>query len=245
MRLSRIFIDQEIQPGSEIGLPPDKAHYVKHVLRLKNLNEIIIFNGREPRDYLAEIFFQGKQVSARVNSAYEKNNDSAITINLIQAIGKSEHMDFIIQKATELGINRFQLFNAQRTQSPLKDKRLEKKLNHWKGIAISACEQCNRNTIPEIVFAINLNHIITITSSNNRLILDFHGKTFSALYPELDPQKNFDLLVGCEGGFTEDEINLAGEHGFTGFSCGPRTLRMETSAISVVTIVQHHFGDMR
>lgn len=244
MRLSRIFIDQEIQLGSEIGLPTDKAHYVKHVLRLKNLNEIVIFNGRQPQDYLAEIVIQGKQVNARINSAYEKHNDSAITINLIQAIGKSEHMDFIFQKATELGIDRFHLFNAQRTQSPLKDKRLEKKLNHWKGIVISACEQCNRNRIPEIDFAINLNHIINKKPSNNRLILDLHGKTFTDLYPGLDVQQDVDLLVGCEGGFTEEEIKLAHEHGFTGFSCGPRTLRMETAAISGVTLVQHHFGDM-
>lgn len=244
MRLSRIFIDIGFDLDSDIVLPADKGHYVKNVLRLKKTQNIVIFNGREMQDYLAEIVIEGKKVSARIISTIEKHNDSVIDICLIQAIGKSEHMDFILQKATELGVNRFQLFNAHRTQSPLRGKRLEKKLDHWRGITISACEQSNRNRIPTIDFTVDLNTIMPNTSCTNRFILDFQGKQFKTLIQKLDTQKSFALLVGCEGGFSKDEIGLASEHGFKSYACGPRTLRMETAAVSIVSIVQHHFGDM-
>lgn len=244
MRLSRIFVEHQFDIGSVIDLPADKGHYVKNVLRLKNSQNFVLFNGQETLDYLAEISFHGKKVSATIVSSLEKQNDSTLEITLVQAIGKSEHVDFIMQKATELGVNRFQLFNSSRTQSPLKGERLQKKLNHWKGISISACEQCNRNIIPEILFAQDLKACIENPSTDNRILLDFQGQPFSALSAELVARKNFSVLVGCEGGLTDAEIKLATESGFKSLVCGPRTLRMETAALAILSIVQHHFGDM-
>lgn len=244
MRLTRVFVDLELQIDSNLILPPDKGHYLKNVLRLKNAQEIALFNGKEARDYIAEIAIQGKQVSARISSSIDKLDDvKTADIVLIQAAGKPEHLDFVIQKGTELGVKRFIIFNAARTQSPLKGNRLQKKLAHWIGISISASEQCNRNSIPEIQFAANLASIIE-TESVNKLLLDFTGKSLIQLKPTLEARKSFHLLIGCEGGLTDEEITLAKKNGFKCCVTGPRTLRMETAAISIVSLVQHHFGDM-
>lgn len=243
MRLSRIYVDVEIALHTTIILPPDRGHYVKNVLRLKSSQQIMLFNGLDANDYIAEIEIRGKQVSARVVTTLIKQHDSPADIVLIQAIGKSEHTDFVIQKGTELGVSRFVLFNSTRTQSPVKGSRLQKKLAHWKGIAMSASEQCNRNRIPQIQFS---NEIET-TKQNapcNRIMLDFNGTPFTRLKTRLDPSSGFEILIGCEGGFTDAEIEWANRAGFLSCVVGPRTLRMETAAISITGLVQHHFGDM-
>jgi 16S rRNA (uracil1498-N3)-methyltransferase len=243
MRLSRIHVDAEIALHSTIILPPDRGHYVKNVLRLKNSQQIVLFNGLDDNDYTAEIQIQGKQVSAKALTSLAKQHDSPANIALMQAIGKPEHTDFVIQKGTELGVNRFVLFNSSRTQSPLKGNRLQKKLAHWEGIAISASEQCNRNRIPQIEFANDIEQIMQ-NRICNRILLDFNGVPFTQLKTRLNPASSFEILTGCEGGFTEAEIERVKQAGYLACTAGPRTLRMETAAISITSLVQHHFGDM-
>jgi len=244
MRLSRIYTDTELDICSSIDLPVATSHYINHVLRLKNSQEIILFNGRHAFDYSSTIEISKKKVSATPTSRKLNNVESPIKTTLFQAVGKSEHVDFIIQKATELGINEIHLFNSQRTQTHLKGNRLEKKLTHWQGVIISACEQCGRNNLPTLQFQPSLEHCLALTADSNKLLLDFNGKSISDLSSQLNPDLTFSMLIGPEGGFTETEIELANKTGFLPCILGPRTLRMETAALSIINIIQHRFGDL-
>lgn len=243
MRLSRIFVDLELSLDSTVVLPTDRGHYVKNVLRLKSTNKIVLFNGRNSADYIAEISINGKRVEAQIQTSVDKHSDAQTIIEVIQAAGKPEHMDFVVQKGTELGVSGFVFFNAQRTQTPFKGSRLIKKLAHWQAVAVSACEQCGRNQLPAIRFFNDLESSIQ-DPVGNRLIMDFNGQPLTDLKPQLDASKGFQLLTGCEGGLSDSEIILARNNNFLSCVSGPRTLRMETATISMVSIVQHYFGDM-
>lgn len=244
MRFSRIYINEELAIDSVIDLPAQAAHYVKNVLRLKNKQQLVLFNGLENMDYQALISIRGRRVSASVRSAQEKYLESPLRTTLIQSIGQAGHMDFLIQKSTELGINHILLFNSERSQRPVSGPRLKKKLAHWRAIAISACEQCGRNLLPTLEVAKDLQSTLTPTPSCNRILLDFNGFSFQTLKPKLDSKAPFHLLVGAEGGLTTREVKLAEDAGFKPCLIGPRVLRMETAALSILNIVQHQFGDM-
>ncbi len=244
MRLSRIYIDEPLSTGQSVSLPVDRAHYVKNVLRLQNGQQILLFNGTEALDHLAQIRIEGKNVSAQLQSSIPKSNDPSIDIRLIQALGRSEHNDFVIQKGTELGASHFIFFNAERTQSPLKSSRLDKKLSHWKSIAISASEQCKRNIIPQITFSRSLEDCLLKTSSGNGILLDLGGEKFSQIAGRLNPVNPLYIVIGPEGGFNHQEVQLLTDSELLACNIGPRVLRMESAAISAITLMQHYLGDM-
>ncbi len=244
MRLSRIYIEAPLTTGQSVTLPVDRAHYVKNVLRLNETHQIELFNGTEPVDYLAQIRLDGKHVAAQLLSSTQKYNDPAIDIRLIQALGRSEHNDLIVQKATELGISQIVFFNAERTQLPIKSSRLEKKISHWKSIAISACEQCNRNLLPQISFSRSLDECLVHIRSGNGILLGFAGEKFSQIAERLSPVTPLYVVIGPEGGLNPAEIHQLTESELLPCNIGPRVLRMESAAISAITLVQHYLGDM-
>jgi 16S rRNA (uracil1498-N3)-methyltransferase len=244
MRASRLFVDEELAPGQSLVLAEDRAHYVKNVLRCKSGYQLTLFNGRDGFDYPSILRIQGRQVEAEIISSKEKHTDAQQPITLLQAVGRSEHMDYLVQKSTELGVHTLYFFNSERSQFPIKKDRLKKKLRHWRAIAISACEQCNRNHIPTIRFFTNLEEADHSEPAANRLLLDFDGESLGALLPEFDRELPFQLLTGPEGGLTRDEIGLAISAGFTACVFGPRIMRMETAATSILAVIQHHFGDL-
>lgn len=244
MRTSRIYLDAPLTTGQSVTLPVDRAHYVKNVLRLGDHQQIILFNGVEPVDHVARISIEGKTVSAQLQSAIHKHNDPSIDIRLIQALGHSEHNDFIVQKATELGISQIVFFNAERTQFPIKPARLDKKISHWRSISISACEQCNRNLVPKIGFSRELGECLSSIHSGNGILLDFNGEKFSSLAQRLSTITPIYIAIGPEGGFNDTEINQLQNCELIACNIGPRVLRMESAAISAVTLVQHYLGDM-
>ncbi len=244
MRLSRIYIDNPLSTGQSVSLPMDRAHYVKNVLRLQNGQQILLFNGVEAFDHLAQIHIEGKHVSALLQSSIPKSNDPCIDICLLQALGRSEHNDFVIQKGTELGASHFVLFNAERTQSPLKSSRLEKKLSHWQSIAISASEQCNRNIIPKVTFSRSLEDCLPNACPGNGILLNFEGEKFSQIAQHLNPTNPLYIVIGPEGGFNHREIQRLTDSDLLPCNIGPRVLRMESAAISALTLMQHYLGDM-
>ncbi len=242
-RLSRVYVDTEIRLDVDLLLPAPAAHYLKHVLRLQTNDQVLLFNGQSNNDYLCDIQLDGKQVYARPLEQRPQDVESPLDTTLLQAIGKSEHMDLLIQKSTELGVRRFIFFNSQRTQSPLKGDRLEKRMQHWRGVAISACEQCGRNRLPEMVCARDLAAALSDLTSTYKILLDFNGQPLNQLLPASDANESFALLTGAEGGLTTNEIEQATGHGFQSCVIGPRTLRMETAAITIIALLQHRLGD--
>ncbi|MBC8210477.1 MAG: 16S rRNA (uracil(1498)-N(3))-methyltransferase [Gammaproteobacteria bacterium] len=244
MRLSRIYLDSELALQQRVQLNVSTAHYVKNVLRLKQGQQITLFNGRDAYEYTAQIEFERKSVLATPLAVTENRLESPIQSSLIQALGKPEHIDLIVQKATELGVNRIFLFNSERTQLHLKGERLQKKQDHWHSIMISACEQCGRNSVPLLEFVSSLAEGLNRCSDSNKIVLDFQGESFHQIIQRCDSGQNFSMLVGAEGGLSEVEIAQAREAGFLPCVLGPRVLRMETAALSILTLVQHQFGDL-
>ena len=244
MRLSRIYLNSDLELQCRVELPTAAAHYVKNVLRLKEGQQIITFNGKDSHEFTCQIEFARKAVSAIPLVMTEKKLESPIHSTLIQALGKPEHIDFMVQKSTELGVNKITLFNSERTQHHLKAERLQKKLEHWQGIMISACEQCGRNTLPEIEFITGLECALKSSPASDKILLDFAGAGFQQISSKFDSGNSFVMLIGAEGGLSETEIQQASQAGFIPCRMGPRVLRMETAAIAILALVQHQFGDM-
>jgi 16S rRNA (uracil1498-N3)-methyltransferase len=225
MRKNRVFTDAGLVVGDIITLDKTRAHYLKNVLRLKPGAAFFLFNGGEAIDYEARLIIEGKRLS-----------------EIIQGLGRADHMDWTIQKTTELGVNRISIFNAARTQSPLKATQLEKKLVHWRAVAISACEQCGRAIVPEIEFHAGLEAALAAAVGACKLILDFAGKPLAS---SLEPSRpSVSILLGPEGGLTDAEIGLAHKTEFQAVSLGPRVLRMETAATAALAIVQSSPGNI-
>ncbi len=244
MRLSRLFIKHELVLQQSIAAPDSAAHYLRNVLRLKSGDEVLLFNGREQTDYRSTIEVKGKNLTLTPVAAIEKPGESPIEIHLLLAIGKPEHIDFALQKATELGVSRISLFNGERTQTPIKGNRLDKKMVHWHGVVISACEQCGRNRPPRLDFFKHLAQLLHTPLTGNRLILDFEGIAWAASAEKLNVRSAFHVLIGAEGGLSGKEIEQAQTAGFNGIRLGPRVLRMETAAIAITTLIQQRFGDL-
>jgi 16S rRNA (uracil1498-N3)-methyltransferase len=244
MRVPRIFVDETLALGMTVSLDSHNSHYLRNVLRLDDGQDIVLFNGRDSQEYTARAEQNGKQVVARVHSSSEGANDPAAEIHLFQALGRSDAVDLVVQKATELGATSIRFFNAERTQTPLKLARLDKKITHWRAIAISACAQCQRNQLPEIGFDRSLAECLERVGDSNSLFLEFTGDGIATTVNKFQPDHPVSILVGPEGGFNENEIALIRDSGALACRIGPRVLRMETAALSALALVQHYLGDM-
>lgn len=244
MRITRVHVDIELSVGTEIVLPEAQTHYLKHVLRLKPGAALLLFDGKQPSDFYATLTANGKKLGAAIESVTAVETESSLPIELIQGLGRADHMDWMIQKTTELGVNRIALFNAERTQSPLKSVKLEKKMQHWRSVAISACEQSGRVLIPEITFYRDLGEVLAAVSVDCKLLLDFSGESLASILQQRAKNTPLAILLGPEGGLNMAEIELAKSLGFAPVTLGPRVLRTETAAISAVAIAQSLPGDL-
>lgn len=244
MSLSRFFLNTDLGIGQRVELPTATSHYIKNVLRLKNDQKIILFNNLQSAEYAAIIEIKSKHVFASILTKELTHTESPLQTILVQAIGKPDHVDLLIQKATELGISHIYLFNSEHTQTHLKSTRLEKKLAHWKGIIISACEQCGRNKLPSLTFNSDLQTCLEAVNNSNKILLDFNGVSIRSLENKVSPELPFSMLIGPEGGLSITEIQQAKNANFISCTMGPRILRMETAAISILNIIQHYYGDM-
>ncbi len=241
MRQARVYIESDLAPGTEIWLDKARGHYLKNVLRLKPGAAFFLFNGRAAEEFEAELLVDGKRIGARLGPARIRATESPLDCEILQGLARADHVDWTIQKTTELGVARIHLFNAERTQSRLKPAQLERKLAHWRGITISACEQCGRVRLPRIDFHQTLEDALA-TSSNPGFVLDFDGPPLAKAVDGLSAQVG--LLLGPEGGLTTGEIDIAVARGFTRASLGPRVLRTETAAAAALAIVQASVGDL-
>lgn len=243
MRTPRIFHPGPLAEGTEIELPPQPAQHVAKVLRLKAGAPLILFNG-EGGQYRAELTqVERRRVTARVDTFEAVEVESPLPITLAQGISKGDRMDYAVQKAVELGAARIQPIFTARSAVELKGDRLEKKLAHWRGVAVAACEQSGRNRLPEIPTPLRLGDWLAQPLEGLGLTLDPRaGRPLAELAP---PEGPVTLLIGPEGGLTDQEIHLAEKAGYQGVLLGPRVLRTETAAAAALTAVQLLWGDFR
>ena len=242
MRITRVHIAAELVVGEEIILDKSRIHYLEHVLRLKPGAALLLFNGREAVDYAATLVVEAGQHRALINAAIPLTNESDLDSEIIQGLARGDHIDWMIQKTTELGVNRISVFNAQRTQSPLKPVHLEKKLGHWNRIAVSACEQCGRAVVPAFEFYADLEQALAACNGTTRLLLDFDGNALASIAQP--PDSAVSMLIGPEGGLSPGEIEFARAAAFVPARLGPRVLRTETAATAALAIIQSNFGDL-
>jgi 16S rRNA (uracil1498-N3)-methyltransferase len=242
MRLTRIYQDTELKTGSMISLDSNAVNHIVHVLRLSANDQLIIFNSKGG-EFLATIYKINKHhTSVLLKEFNDIEKESPLKIHLAQVISRGEKMDFTIQKAVELGVSEITPLITARCGVKLNKERLAKKIKHWQGVIISACEQCGRNTLP-ILHPINHynNWLPNINSALNLALYHLADTTLAQLKK---PSTNeITLLVGPEGGLSKTEVKLATQNNFTTIKLGPRILRTETAALAAVSTLQSKWGD--
>jgi 16S rRNA (uracil1498-N3)-methyltransferase len=240
MKNPRTYQNTTLDIGCDIELEEIAAHHLTRVLRLKHGDNIRVFNGNG-YEYPADLVLQGKKVFAHINERLMVDRESSLNITLMQGISKGDRMDTCIQKAVELGVNKIIPVICQRTVVNLKADRREKKLRHWRGIIISACEQSGRNILPELTSISSLAEALTQSDNGLKLTLDPAAKTsFKSFKLESNA---ITLLIGPEGGLTQSEIDLSVQNHFNATHLGKRILRTETAAIASIAALQTLWGD--
>lgn len=243
MRIPRIFTAQALEISTQITLEAKAIKHLKDVLRMNTGNQIILFNG-DGNDYHCTICeLSKKNHSVVIEKKYSINNESQLSIHLLQPLCRSEKMDWCLQKATELGVNEITPFISSRVNININSSRLEKKKDHWRSVIQSACEQSGRASIPTINEPIAFDTVIN-NSPQEALKLIASPIANENSFHSTDVSVNTCICaIGPEGGFDNNEITHARDEGFTPILMGPRTLRLETAVISAITLCQSHWGD--
>ncbi len=241
MRINRIFIEAPLHAQQLISLEEKASHHLKTVLRLKVGAELILFNG-DGNQYPAVIdSIEKKTVTVRTQQSETINNESSLKIHLGIAISKGDRMDWIMQKATELGVISITPLISERTEVKLKGDRLEKKLQHWRQVIISACEQSGRNRLPELHTLQTCSSWAESVAADKKFVLHHRA---SAQLNATENVASVALFIGPEGGLSDSEIIQAESNQFDALRLGPRVLRTETAPLAAIAVLQHVWGDL-
>ncbi len=251
MPIPRVYVDLPLASGSEIELPEATANHAVRVLRLRAGAALTLFNGRGG-EYAATLGATGprSRVHARVGDHADVERESPLRLTLLQGIARGERMDLIVQKATELGVTRIVPLASERSVVRLDASTAARRLEHWRAIAIAACEQCGRNRPPLIDAVASLERIadsvqalaLDAVEAAPRLLLEPGAAT--ALVDVAPGLAAATLLIGPEGGLSERESALARRAGFTPYRLGPRILRTETAPLVALAALQLLAGDL-
>ncbi len=240
MRVPRIYQNSPLTVGATVSLDDDAANHVGRVLRMVPEQEICLFNGQGGQ-YQAIIIESGKKhVTVRIDSFAEHDVESPLSIHLGQVISRGDKMEFTIQKSVELGVNVITPLWSSRCGVKLQGDRLDKKLEQWQKIAISACEQCGRNIVPVVRPVMSLEQWLAEPTDELKLTLHPRAKYSVGTLPELT--QGVRLVIGPEGGLSDDEIALTEQYQFQEMLLGPRVLRTETAALTAITALPWRFG---
>jgi 16S rRNA (uracil1498-N3)-methyltransferase len=239
--MPRFFVDLPLSPGAKIELPPVPAHHASRVLRLVKGAEVVLFNGRGG-EYPAVLEWVDKDgVTALCREWRDVERESPLDIRLAQGISSGERMDYTLQKAVELGVTAIQPLAMRRSVVKLTSERAARRVDHWQGIVMSACEQCGRNHLPAVANPLDIPQWLATAPAGLKLFLSPEAKsTLGDLPPPAGPVW---LVVGPEGGFEPEESALVTDFGFIPVRLGPRILRTETAALAAVAAMQVLWGD--
>jgi 16S rRNA (uracil1498-N3)-methyltransferase len=249
MRLTRCYVPGVLAPNSEAALPPGPAAHVARVLRLRAGAPLILFDGRGGEyPAVVQTLDRDGAVRVRIGAHQAIEREAPLSLILLQCLVRNERMDWIVQKATELGVTAIMPLASRHAVVRLEPDAAERKRQHWLSIAISACEQCGRNRLPQL-------HAVQPLEQGCRNLAD-GGGTRVVLDPDAAMSLlnalpaagshgggSLALLIGPEGGLGVDELALLQRHGFVGCRLGPRVLRAETAPLAALAAIQAVLGD--
>ena len=243
MRLTRVYVDAVLESGAHLTLTGSAASHLTRVLRLRPKAALTLFNGRGG-EYAASIErIKGSKVTVTVGEHAAIERESPFPLTLAQGVSRGERMDLVVQKATELGVVRLVPVLTERSIVRLDEEQSDRKSSHWRAIAISACEQCGRNRLPEVALPAPLREFLRQPPEDSvRLLLSPSATQRIEDVPR--PARGATVLIGPEGGLSDAEQEDAVTAGFTAVNLGPRVLRTETAAIASLTLLQREFGDL-
>jgi len=245
--MPRVYIPPERITGEAIPLQSREARYILTVLRLGPGDEVTVFDGegREYRTVLTEDYEGGMYLA--IQEELSTQRESPFRITLGQALLKGERMKFVIQKATELGVDRIIPLVTSRSIPIVEGERESLRIERWRKIAQEAAKQSGRTVVPEIGAIHELADFLAQSEgSKGPKVMLWEGEPtpLREVAAKIDPQGGITLLIGPEGGFSEAEVSAAQDQGFLVAGLGQRVLRAETASLSVLSILQHLFGDL-
>jgi 16S rRNA (uracil1498-N3)-methyltransferase len=244
MHIPRLYIPQSLVTGETLVLDDLAAHHVKQVLRLGPGAALRVFDGAGSEHNATLLDVHRARGSVVIGAVYTSHTESSLNIILAQGIPRGDRMDFILQKAVELGVSTIQPLWMERSQARTKGERLEKRMRHWQKVMINACEQCGRSTLPGLGRPADCTSWLGAgQAGETRILLEPQAdNTLTSLGP---PRQPVVLLVGPEGGVSDAERACASSAGFIPIALGPRILRTETASLAVLAGLQLLWGDFR
>jgi 16S rRNA (uracil1498-N3)-methyltransferase len=242
-RSPRLYVERELD-GTSLELDETEAHYLGHVLRLKPDDRLVVFNGRGTERAASVVSLQRRGAALALAAVQAPLPESGLDLTLLQALPKSDAMDLIVQKVTELGVRTLVPVYTEFSVVKLDAQRSERRLEHWRKIARSACEQSGRHRPPEIRAPLPLAAALeALPTEPERLALEPTGNR--SLVERGAPEVGLVLAVGPEGGFGATDWRRLDAARFVRATLGPRVLRAETAALTGCAIAQALWGDLR
>lgn len=243
---ARFHIPEALGPGAERDLPDAAGHHATRVLRLGVGDPVVLFDGHGGEHDAVITRIHRNDVAVRVTGFRDVDRESPLCVTLAQGISSGDRMDITLRKAVELGVGRIVPIATERSVVKLRDERADRRRQHWQALAIAACEQCGRNTVPAVAEPVDYRSWLAALpkepGTQTRIALAVGGETSLAGLPR--PVGDVVLLVGPEGGLSPEEASLAASRGFTPVRMGPRTLRTETAALVAMAAMQTLWGDL-
>ncbi len=240
MRDIRLYVDLLLTVGESIELPADAVRHAVTVLRLKPEDSLTVFNGQGGEYRATIVSLQRRQVVVSINEYSPIDRESALHTRLVQALGKGERTEWALRKAVELGVTEIVPMVSERTQVKVKADKADQREKRWRSLIIAACEQSGRTRLPQLRSMVTFADWVGRSTTGERLILDpraEQGLKVDAAVTEVE------LLVGPEGGFSDQEYQLACQNGYQPAALGPRILRTETAPLAVLALLQAQAGD--
>jgi 16S rRNA (uracil1498-N3)-methyltransferase len=243
MRLTRVHVDADLQAGQRLTVEGAAGNHIARVLRLRTGDTLTLFNGQggEYGGSIEEI--RRDTVVVSVLERREMERESPFQLTLAQGISRGERMDWVVQKATELGVWRIRPLFTERSVVQLDERQAARKIQHWRSIAVAACEQSGRNRVPEITQPVGLYEMLEHHTPGGTALLLSPGAPLR-IADIASAAAHATVLIGPEGGLADVEQAAAIKSGFTPVRLGPRVLRTETAAVCALTLLQQKFGDL-
>lgn len=243
MSISRIYQAVPLNVNAHVELQEQASHHLARVLRAEVGDVVTIFNG-EGGEYESVITVVGKKkITVLVKSYLARTAESPLQLYLAQGISRGEKMDFTIQKAVELGVSGIIPLFTERCSVKLDEDKRQKRLAHWQAVIVSACEQSGRNTLPTLAAPMTLQQWLSSQTIKQGLVLAPSGQ-HKLQQITLQKALPVSLLIGPEGGLSDQEIQQVCRQGFLSLSLGPRILRTETAGLAALAAIQSIYGDL-